>query len=254
MVDNLHEHIQQCCITVYNCRKCQIPLPTGSKRKRHEEHCSTNVNNTVALNGLFRITKIPLPSSTDHEYIITEQAQRITTLLILLLTSALKFYVGVKVEMTRRLNDIHDHIYFNTGSTMLLRGSDILAEVKEHLNKLIKKIHVYIRNGSGWSLVRVSEIAIMTTKYNPMGGSSYIELPAELKKRNCLLNIKNDDQLCIVWCILASKYPQSKHADRVSKYKPHINELKLNGVSFPTPLTDIGKLEELNEIAINVYG
>ena len=254
MVDNLHEHIQQCCITVYNCRKCQIPLPTGSKRKRHEDHCSTNVNNTVAFNGLFRITKIPLPSSTDHEYIITEQAQRITTLLTLLLTSALKFYVGVKVEMTRQLNDIHDHIYFNTGSTMLLRGSDILAEVKDHLNKLIKKIDVYIRNGSGWSLVRVSEIAIMTTKYNPMGGSSYIELPTELKTRNCLLNIKNDDQLCIVWCILASKYPQSKHADRVSKYKPHINELKLNGVSFPTPLTDIGKIEELNEIAINVYG
>ena len=111
------------------------------------------------------------------------------------------------MEMTRKLNDIHDHIYFNTGSIMLLRGSDILAEVKEHLNKLIKKIDVYIRNGSGCSLVRVSEIAIMKTKYNPMGGSSYIELPAELKKRNCLLNIKNDDQLCIVWCILASKYP-----------------------------------------------
>ena len=57
-----------------------------------------------------------------------------------------------------------------------------------------------------------------------------------------------------MWCILASKYPQSQHAERISKYKPHINELKLNGVSFPTPLTDIGKLEELNEIAINVYG
>ena len=137
---------------------------------------------------------------------------------------------------------------------MLLRGSDILTEVKDHLNKLIKKIDVYIWNGSGWSLVRVSEIAIMTSKNNPMGGSSYIELPAELKKRNCLLSIKKYDQLCIVWCILASKYPQSKHADRVSKYKPHINELKLNRVSFPTPLTDIGKLEELNEIAINVYG
>ena len=96
----------------------------------------------------------------------------------------MNFKIGVNSNAlsVRQLNDIHNHIYFNTGSTMLLRGSDILAEVKDHLNKLIKKIDVYIRNGSGWSLVRVSEIAIMTTKYNPMGGSSYIELPTELKK------------------------------------------------------------------------
>ena len=151
------------------------------------------------------------------------------------------------------MNNVTDFIYFNTSSTILLKESNVLEMVKEHLNKLVQKIDTYIRNGSGWSVVTVSEISIMTTKYNPMGGSSYIELSKELKSKNCL-NIKNEDQQCIMWCILASKHHQSKDATRVTKYMPYKSELNLKGVSFPTPLNDIKKIENLNALAINVYG
>ena len=100
--------------------------------------------------------------------------------------------------MRRQINNVTDFIYFNTSSTILLKESNALEMVKEHLSKLVQKIDRYIRNGSSWSVVTVSEMSIMTTKYNPMGGSSYIELPKELKSKNCLLNIKNEDQQCIM--------------------------------------------------------
>ena len=255
IVDNMQEHIQECCRSVYNCRKCNVPLSTGSKRKFHESNCIANeANHREALDGLFRITKFDLPPNQDHEFLINKQSQRITLVLQLLLTTALKFYIGVKVNMRRQINNVTDFIYFNTSSTILLKENNALEMVKEHLNKLVQKIDTYIRNGSGWSVVTVSEMSIMTTKYNPMGGSSYIELPKELKSRNCLLNIKNEDQQCIMWCILASKHHQSQDATRVTKYMPYKSELNLKGVSFPTPLNDIKKIENLNALAINVYG
>ena len=59
IVDNMQEHIQECCRSVYNCRKCNIPLSTGSKRKFHESNCIVNeANHREALDGLFRITKL----------------------------------------------------------------------------------------------------------------------------------------------------------------------------------------------------
>ena len=137
--------------------------------------------------------------------------------------------------MRRQINNVTDFIYFNTSSTILLKESNALEMVKEHWSKLVQKIDTYIRNGSGWSVVTVSGMSIMITKYNPMGGSSYIELPKELKSKNCLLNIKNEDQQCIMWCILESKHHQSQHAARVTKYIPYKSELNLKGVSFPTP-------------------
>ena len=75
IVDNMQEHIQECCRSVYNCRKCNIPLSTGSKRKFHESNCIANeANHREALDGLFRITKFELPPNQDHEFLINEQS------------------------------------------------------------------------------------------------------------------------------------------------------------------------------------
>ena len=157
IVDNMQEHIQECCRSVYNCRKRNIPLSAGSKRKFHESNCIANdANHREVLDGLFRITKFELPPNQDHEFLINKQSQRITLVLQLLLTTALKFYIGVKVNMRRQINNVTDFIYFSTSSTILLKESNALEMVKEHLSKLVQKIDTYIRNGSGWSVVTVS--------------------------------------------------------------------------------------------------
>ena len=44
------------------------------------------------------------------------------------------------------------------------------------------------------------------------------------------------------------------HPERVKNYLPLEHEINVKGVSFPTPLKDIGKLERQNDISINVFG
>jgi hypothetical protein len=71
------------------------------------------------------------------------------------------------------------------------------------------------------------------------GSSSYAELPIVLKRLKCLLNIKNNDNMCLVWCILAYKFPKTINGTRVSVYKQHLNELNFKNLDFPACLRDV---------------
>ena len=51
----------------------------------------------------------------------------------------------------------------------------------------------------------------------------------------------------------AARFPVAVHSDRPSKY-PTEDGFDFTGISFPTPLHEIPKVEKLNNIAINVLG
>ena len=43
------------------------------------------------------------------------------------------------------------------------------------------------------------------------------------------------------------------HRETIKKYKEHIKTLNVTGISFPTPIYQIPKFEEQNNITINLY-
>ena len=47
-------------------------------------------------------------------------------------------------------------------------------------------------------------------------------------------------------------HPAKQHLNRLSSY-PQVN-LNLEGIDFPTPISQIPKFEKQNDLAINVYG
>ena len=109
--------------------------------------------------------------------------------------------------MLKQINGDMVNVHFSTSATILLKSTNILQSVEHHINMLVDKIDNYICNGSGWVVDNMNHLSIMSTKYHPMGGSSYIELPKEIKNKKSLINIQNNDQKCIAWCILAHKHP-----------------------------------------------
>ena len=72
---------------------------------------------------------------------------------------------------------------------------------------------------SNWKLKSVDLLQIRINKYNPMRASSYIDLTEKLKCKKAYINIKNEDQKCFLWSILAALHPQEKDPQRVTKYK-----------------------------------
>lgn len=87
-----------------------------------------------------------------------------------------------------------------------------------------------------------------------MSPSSYIPLPQIIAAKKAVINIQNEDNKCFLWSVLAGIHPTENNSHRVSSYVPFLNELNIDGIDFPTPLSQIDKFERLNQISINVFG
>ena len=89
-----------------------------------------------------------------------------------------------------------------------------------------------------------------------MRASSYLQLPKELKAKQGCVNIKNNDEKCFLWLILASLHPVQcrNYPDRVSKYQEYEHQLNMSGIQYPVDIKDIDKFEHQNNISVNVYG
>ncbi|XP_057320568.1 uncharacterized protein LOC130664599 [Microplitis mediator] len=121
---------------------------------------------------------------------------------------------------------------------------------------LLKKVEEFFHKDSGWSLKETINLTINVSRYAPLqvGVSTFIELPKEIRDKKAVLNIKNYDEYCFLWCVNAALYSgTTKSPERPSSY-PHFSQnLKYEGIKFPIQLKDIAIFEKLNDLSINVY-
>ena len=77
-------------------------------------------------------------------------------------------------------------------------------------------IDVWITKGSGWNVKSIESQYINISTYRPLSGSSYISLPIELRSpRKGLINIKNKDQKCFLWCHVRYINPSKERPERI---------------------------------------
>ena len=123
-------------------------------------------------------------------------------------------------------------------------------------------IDVWINNGSGWNVESIESQYINISTYRPLAGSSYMDLPVELKSpRKGLINIKNKDQKCFLWCHVRHINPSKEHPERIRKIdkklvkhitnpeeikdedKEFISDINYNRTEFPVQEKDFSKIE-----------
>ena len=135
--------------------------------------------------------------------------------------------------------------------------SDLLynnSTQKEIHNKLMQKIDDEQLKGSGFQFQEIEEVILEIYKVRDIQASSYIEFPGKYKDSKSIINIKNIDQYCFLWCILAYLYPIEDHKDRISKYDMYKHTLNIKGLEFPMKVKDIPKFERLNKLNIRGHG
>ena len=70
-----------------------------------------------------------------------------------------------------------------------------------------------------------------------------------------LINLKNKDDECFIWCHIRHLNPQEKDPQRIKKEdKKMINELNYEGIEFLVSKKHYNKVEKQNSIRINVFG
>ena len=107
--------------------------------------------------------------------------------------------------------------------------------------------------GSGFVLNCIVNVILEIYKFNDVQASSWVELREKYKNNKSLMNIKNDDQFCFLWCILAHLCPVEDNKSGTSNYSMNFNKLNLEGLEFPMKVKDIPKFEKLNNLNVNVF-
>ena len=146
--------------------------------------------------------------------------------------------------------------FFNGKAKTITKADDIGQELSMSRQEVLNMIDKWVSEGSGWVIDRIDSHYINVTTYTPLHGSSYIELPTELKNpKKGLINIKNKDDECFRWCHIRQLNPQTGHPERIKKEdKKMVNKLNYDGIDFPLSQKHYNKVEKQNNIRINVFG
>ena len=151
---------------------------------------------------------------------------------------------------------IYKTAFFNGKARIVTKVDDIEPELNMSRQEILNMIDKWVSEGSGWVINRIDNHYINVTLYKPLNGSSYIELPVELRNpKKGLINIKNKDDECFRWCHIRHLNPQTEHPERIKKGDKHmIIEPNYNGIAFPVIQKQYNKIETQNSIRINVFG
>ena len=129
-----------------------------------------------------------------------------------------------------------DNTYLHS-ITKLITKSNFLNEIYEEItDEILETFSSYESKGSGWKFMGVQYLEILITKVKHFGGSSYMDLPLEIKNKKAFVNVQNkNDNECFKYSILAAlHYDEIKdNLKRPSNYIKWQNELNFEGIDFP---------------------
>ena len=213
-----------------------------------------------ALKGYTKSYEITIKNNKDP----LAQLQNTRKAVAYHITSVLKSMKGLKFVETLKITFIKESdgkivyktAYFNSPPQTIINDLEIAKSLQVSKQTILNKIAVWMSEGSGWTVQSVDNHYLNVVKYQPIRGSSYIQLPTELRNSlKGLINMKNDDNECFRWCHIRYLNPQGKDPQRIKKDdRQYIKNLDYQGIEFPVTIKQINKVERQNNIRINVFG
>ena len=129
-----------------------------------------------------------------------------------------KYIISVKITLKKRINDNEFDprtVYFNSPVKTVINQRHCLNDSFEEILNLLD---IWINESSAWTIDQIDGLYINTSNYEPLLGGSYIPLPKVLNNSmKGLINLKNKDHKCFMWCHVRLINPQNRNAERINK-------------------------------------
>ena len=106
-------------------------------------------------------------------------------------------------------------------------------------------------------LAEIYSINLKISQFNPLQGSGYQKLPNFLSKKKAIINIKNHDERCFGYSVLAALLPDdtNRNTNRPERYSNEdFAEHGLDAIEYPVSPFDLPRIEQQLNISINVIG
>ena len=240
------------------------PIPTPITKKPMDKPVPasrTKIEQTdKALKGYTKSFEINIKNNKDPLAQMQNTRKAIEHSVISLLNEmkGLKYVETLKVTFEKNSgNEIVEKLaYFNSAPQTIINQMEINEALQMSKQNILNQISQWISEGSGWTIKSVNSHYLNIVKYKPLKGSSYIQLPYELRNSaKGLINMKNEDNECFRWCHIRHLNPQEKYPQRIKKVdKPYVEKLDYTGIEFPVTIKQFNKIEKQNSININVFG
>ena len=116
-------------------------------------------------------------------------------------TKGFKYQITVKVSLNRYMFNREIEfapVYFNLVTKNVINHR---LRFENDFEEILHLIDNSINELSDWIAESIESQYINISTYRPLSGSSYMNLPDELRNlKKGLINIKNKDQKCFLWC------------------------------------------------------
>ncbi|KAL4127055.1 hypothetical protein QTP88_011253 [Uroleucon formosanum] len=152
------------------------------KSKRMRMNATTSEFKEVAsvFNGLCKnFFKKNIENIIDYRTFLEQSRLSIRDLLLNAVQQGPIKY-SIKLESTYEVpnTDVRENRAFKTKCRTLFLDTDINNNLDEDFIKIIQEENEMMLKGSGFSLLSIDGVLININRYSPLGGSSYIPLPA----------------------------------------------------------------------------
>jgi hypothetical protein len=154
-------------------------------------------------------------------------------------------------EVVPRESAFHSDIDVN------LEATDVTELYNTMSGVVSERLANFQERGSNWQFKSIIDLQVHIVKYEPLKGSSYIELPPALFNKKAIINPQNkEDDECFKWVVTRALNPVEKNQEVITKQlRGQAEKLNWNNIKFPVSLKDIDKFEEQNpNISVNVFG
>ena len=170
---------------------------------------------------------------------------------------AIKWHITLQVKFVKTNSEgetLTASPYFRSKCVVTLHKSTIGKQIRQSFAAILSRFAEWLKEGSGWWLDEIIKLDIRAGKYQPLGGRGYFPLPPHLARKRALVNIRNTDEFCFVWCVLAGLHTVKVHPERISHYRNYFDSVKISGLTFPLRIAQVPTFERNNRLSINVYG
>ena len=169
-------------------------------------------------------------------------------------TKGFKYQITLKVEL-KKYKGIEMEFspdYFNSTAKTVINHR---FSLNKSFQEILYRTDNWINESSGWIIESIESQYSNVSTFRPLIQSYYVKLPAELRSpKEGLINIKNNNQKCFLWCHIKHINQVKIHPKRITqKDKELVNDLNYDGIEFPVSGKIFSKIETKKNICINVF-
>lgn len=225
-------------------------VPTAPEPLIKEEQNFQNVTSDYVIDNIqdFRIDRyFRIVSPHIHSTVANFRARE--------RTGNLKFKIILTCEFTTPLATDIVEAHFNRPFEDILTMNNFPVAMKSAEEEFRAWLDRFQERGSGFTFERIIKTRVRLSRTTALRASSYF--PYSFPEKRSILNIRNEDNKCFLWSIIAKLFPPPDtchNKTRVSNYTPYENRFNMNGITYPVALKDIPRFEKQHPgLAINVF-